>query len=95
MSGGRKVTWCIAWCIVWRMRESAKREARHALALAAAKRDALLEGLHRWGSDRRSLDEQRDPLVLASLGVGITKEVIHQATGLGRSTLDRIEKENR
>lgn len=76
------------------MKESEKREAERASAQAAAKRDALLEGLRRWGSDRQSLAEQRDPLVLASLGAGITKEVIHQATGLGRSTLDRIEKED-
>ena len=74
------------------MEESEKREAERASAHAAAKRDALLEGLCRWGNDRRSLAEQRDPLVLASLGADITKEVIHQATGLGRSTLDRIEK---
>ena len=58
------------------------------------KRDALREGLRRWGRVQRSQAEHRDPLVLASLEAGITKEEIHQTTGLGRSTLDRIEKGN-
>ena len=51
-------------------------------------REALRAALRKWGKQQRD----RDPLVLASLAAGITKEEIHQTTGLGRSTLDRIEK---
>jgi uncharacterized protein YerC len=51
------------------------------------------EGLRSWGRRRHSLESERDPLVLAALAEdGITKEEIHALTGLGRATIDRIEK---
>ena len=57
-------------------------------------REALLYGLRSWGKRSRNLAAERDPLVLDCLALGISKENIHQATGLGRSTIDRIEKAN-
>ena len=56
------------------------------------KRDALLYDAQRWRKVQRAQAEHRDPLVLALLDAGVSKEDIHQATGLGRSTIDRIEK---
>ena len=49
-------------------------------------RDALRTRLRKWGRQQR----ERDPLVLAALDAGISIEEIHQLTGLGRSTIDRI-----
>lgn len=63
-----------------------------AAAVKHAKREALREGLRRWGRTQRSQAEHRDPLVLGCLEAGITKEEIHILTGLGRTTIDRIEK---
>ena len=57
-----------------------------------AGRSAARAALRRWGSNRRTLENDRDPVVLGALEAGITKEEIHIVTGLGRSTIDRIEK---
>ena len=46
--------------------------------------------MRRWGETQREQAEQRDPLVRALLEVGVSIEEIHQAMGLGRSTIDRI-----
>jgi len=46
--------------------------------------------LRRWGRQQRD----RDSLVLAAIAAGISKEEIHQAMGIGRMTIDRIEKRN-
>ena len=54
--------------------------------------NALRNGLRTWGRQRRGLDSMRDTLVCDALEVGITKEEIHILTGLGRTTIDRIEK---
>jgi hypothetical protein len=68
------------------------------------KRDALLLGLHswdqaklretacQWGREQHVQAEIRDPLVLACLEAGISVEEVHQAMGIGRSTIDRIRK---
>jgi DNA invertase Pin-like site-specific DNA recombinase len=56
-------------------------------------RETLRASLRSWGKRQRTLAAERDPLVLASLDAGITKEEIHQATGLGRTTIDRIQKQ--
>lgn len=50
----------------------------------------LRAALRRWGSRQRGLAGERDPLVLAALDAGITREEIHILTGLGRTTIDRI-----
>ena len=55
-------------------------------------REALMVKLRLWGSHRHALDNRRDPLVREALAVGITKEEIHKATDLGRTTIDRIGK---
>lgn len=52
----------------------------------------LRANLRDWGRQRRGLDSKRDPLVRDALEAGITKEEIHILTGLGRTTIDRIEK---
>lgn len=51
-------------------------------------REALRVRLRRWGRQQR----ERDPLVLAALAAEISVEEIHQLTGLGRTTIDRIKK---
>jgi hypothetical protein len=57
------------------------------------KRDALREELRAWGETQRAQAANRDRLVLACLDSGLfTKEEIHVLTGLGRTTIDRIEK---
>ena len=57
------------------------------------KRDSLREELRSWGQTRRAQAASRDRLVLACLDSGLfTKEEIHVLTGLGRTTIDRIEK---
>jgi hypothetical protein len=54
-------------------------------------RAAALAAIQSWGKRRRALEEERDPLIQAVLGRNLaTKEEIHQATGLGRTTIDRI-----
>jgi hypothetical protein len=50
----------------------------------------LRAALRRWGARQRSLARERDPLVLAALDAGITREEAHILTGLGRTTIDRI-----
>lgn len=52
---------------------------------------ALRVALRRWRSRKDSLEHERNPLVLAALEVGITKEEVHVVTGLGRTTIDRIQ----
>ncbi len=51
--------------------------------------------LRSWGNRSRILATERDPLVLASLEAGISVEDVHQLTGLGRSTIERIVKAQR
>lgn len=56
-------------------------------------RRALREELRSWGETQRAQAANRDRLVLACLESGLfTKEEIHALTGLGRTTIDRIEK---
>lgn len=59
----------------------------------AEKREALRGELRSWGDTQRAQAASRDPLVLTCLESGLfTKEEIHMLTGLGRTTIDRIEK---
>jgi len=59
----------------------------------AGNREALREQLRSWGEIQRTQAANRDRLVLACLESGLfTKEEIHALTGLGRTTIDRIEK---
>ena len=55
-------------------------------------REMLRVKLRQWGRRRCALETERDPLVIRSLEAGITIEEIHQSTGLGRTTVDRIGK---
>lgn len=60
---------------------------------ATGRREELREELRSWGETQRAQVARRDPLVLACLESGLfTKEEIHVLTGLGRTTIDRIEK---
>jgi hypothetical protein len=45
-----------------------------------------------WRQRSNNVAHERDSLVLACLEAGILKEEIHQTMGLGRTTIDRIEK---
>ena len=56
-------------------------------------RESLREELRSWGETQRAQAANRDRLVLSCLESGLfTKEEIHALTGLGRTTIDRIEK---
>ena len=55
-------------------------------------REILRFKLRQWGRRRRSLEAERDQLVRQALAAEITIEEIHQSTGLGRTTVDRIGK---
>ena len=56
-------------------------------------RETLREQLRSWGETQRAQSAIRDGLVLTCLESGqFTKEEIHVLTGLGRTTIDRIEK---
>jgi len=55
-------------------------------------RETLSASLRSWGKRRRALETERDPLVRQALEAHITIEEIHQSTGLGRTTIDRIGK---
>ena len=57
------------------------------------RRRAARSSLQAWGRARRKLEADRDPLVRAALGLGVTIEEIHKLTDLGRSTIDRIKRE--
>jgi len=60
---------------------------------ATERHEELREELRSWGETQRVQIARRDPLVLACLESGVfTKEEIHALTGLGRTTIDRIEK---
>ena len=43
-----------------------------------------------WRRRRDAIASERDPLVIAALKSGLTKEEVHVLTGLGRTTIDRI-----
>lgn len=60
------------------------------------RRETLREELRSWGEIQRAQMASRNPLVLTCLESGLlTKEEIHMLTGLGRTTIDRIEKSGR
>jgi DNA invertase Pin-like site-specific DNA recombinase len=48
------------------------------------------QALRSWGSHQREQAGKRDQVVIDAVAAGLTKEEIHIATGLGRSTIDRI-----
>ena len=53
-------------------------------------REVLLTALRRWYMRQRAVTAERDPLVLAALDAGITREEIHILMRVGRTTIDRI-----
>jgi hypothetical protein len=59
-------------------------------------RESLLAEVHAWRRQYRKLMDGRDALMLRALSRPdiITKEDVHQASGLGRTTLDRIAARN-
>jgi hypothetical protein len=52
--------------------------------------DAARGTLRSWRRRRDAVASERDPLVIAALKSGLTKEEVHVLTGLGRTTIDRI-----
>jgi len=56
-------------------------------------RERLEESLKGWASDVERLAEQRDRLVTHAVALGISKNRIHILTGLARTTIDLILKE--
>lgn len=57
------------------------------------KREAIELALTRWGDNRRRQDEQRDYLVRGAVDAGISKHRVHVLTGIARTTIDKILKE--
>ena len=53
-------------------------------------RERLERALSKWAEDQALLTVQRNQLVRQALAAGITKQKIHQRTGIARSTIDRI-----
>jgi Arc/MetJ-type ribon-helix-helix transcriptional regulator len=58
--------------------------------MEATSSDSIRSALRTWRRRSAALTAQRDPLVVSALAAGLTKEEIHQLSGLGRSTIDRI-----
>ena len=52
--------------------------------------DAARGALRSWRRRRDAIASERDPLVIAALKSGLTKEEVHVLTGLGRTTIARI-----
>ena len=55
-------------------------------------REHLERALSNWAEDQALLTAQRNRLVCEALAAGITKQEIHQLTGIARTTINRIEK---
>lgn len=53
--------------------------------------DQAREELAAWKAN----SDRRDPLVLASLAAGLEKTEVHKLTGIARTTIDRIERQER
>jgi transposase len=52
--------------------------------------DSVRPALRAWRRRSDAVAAERDHLVISALAAGLAKEEIHQSTGLGRSTIDRI-----
>jgi hypothetical protein len=61
--------------------------------LAKSQREVSEDALTWWAQRQRELDETRDGLVRQALGWGLSKHRVHVLTGLARTTIDRIIKE--
>lgn len=62
------------------------------MATTDTQRDAIRQALRSWRRRADSVATDRNPLVVAAMAAGLTKEEIHILTGLGRTTIDRITK---
>jgi len=58
-------------------------------------REALEYALTQWAASRSQVDAARDPLVRKAVEVGISKHHVHVITGIARTTIDRITREDR
>ena len=56
----------------------------------ASSPDAIRASLKSWRRRGETHAAERDLLVISAADAGLIKEEIHQLTGLGRSTIDRI-----
>jgi transposase len=52
--------------------------------------DSVRAALRSWRKRSEALAAERDPLIMTALAAGLAKEEVHQMTGVGRSTIDRI-----
>lgn len=52
--------------------------------------DSVRASLRSWRRRNDAVTAERDPLVESALAAGLQKEEVHQLTGIGRSTIDRI-----
>ena len=56
-------------------------------------RERLEESLGKWAEDQAMLTVQRNQLVTRALAAGVTKQEIHQRTGIARTTINRITED--
>jgi hypothetical protein len=61
--------------------------------MADRERGELETALIRWGEQRRESDTTRDDLIRAALAAGITKYRVFVLTGIARTTIDKIVRE--
>ena len=55
-----------------------------------SEKERLENALKAWASGLQHLTGTRDLLVIRAVGLGISKQRIHQLTGIARTTIDRI-----
>ena len=53
-------------------------------------RERIEASLRNWAETQALLTVQRNQLVAEALAAGITKQEIHQRTGIARTTINRI-----
>ena len=56
-------------------------------------RERLEASLSKWAEDQAILTAQRNQLVTEALAAGVTKQEIHQRTGIARTTINRITED--
>ena len=56
-------------------------------------RERIEASLSKWAEDQAMLTVQRNQLVTRALAAGVTKQEIHQRTGIARTTINRITED--
>lgn len=51
---------------------------------------SMVEALEQWKKEHSALNRRRDSLIRAAYRAGVTKRDIWQASGVARTTIDRV-----